>query len=250
LAKASPRGAWWYAIHSREASNFTYELANEAALGAQVARGLGEDPVRIAGYLEELRSDETLLSELSAGVRRSPNCDSEVRLGKRRLLYCMVRAARPRIVAETGVDAGLGSAVLLRALERNEEEGFAGRLLAFDIDRDAGWLVDADRHRERFVLRIGDTCDTLVETLAETGVDFLIHDSLKTYQHETFEFETALRYGKSDRLIVYSDDDSVSGALGEFCRRHHGRSETLEEQPLLHIWRGNSLGLCVLNSRG
>jgi hypothetical protein len=36
-------------------------------------------------------------------------------------------------VVETAIQEGLGSAVLLRALERNAEEGSSGELISFDV---------------------------------------------------------------------------------------------------------------------
>lgn len=246
MARRSPGGAWWYAVRSRELTNFTYELANEAELGRMAARVLRRDPAELTRYLEELRSDQAWHTDLSEALGRSRTHDSEARLGKRRLLYAMVRAERPEVVAEAGVDAGLGSAVLLRALERNELEGAPGRLIGFDIDPGAGWLVDPDHHGRRFVLQRGDTRETLERTLSETGVDLFIHDTLKTREHESFELETAVRHRRADRLVLYSDDDGVTGALREVCGRHGGRCEVLRERPLRHYWRGNLLGVCVL----
>ena len=40
--------------------------------------------------------------------------------------YSLIRATRPKIVIETGVDRGLGTAVIAAALKRNAEEGFPG----------------------------------------------------------------------------------------------------------------------------
>lgn len=246
MARRNPRGALWYALRSRELSNVTYELANEGELGRMAARVLDRDPAEVAGYLDELRSDHAWLAGLSEALGRSREHDAEARLGKRRLLYVMVRAERPEVIAEAGVDAGLGSAVLLRALERNEAEGSPGRLISFDVDPGAGWLVDTDRHRERFLLQLGDTRQTLEPALRTTGVDLFIHDSLQTHEHESFELEAAIRHRRGDRLVLYTDDASVTGALRETCERHGGRCETLWERPLRHYWRGNLLGVCLL----
>ena len=127
----------------------------------------------------------------------APGADHEPKLGKRRAVYCALRVEQPAIVAETGVHNGLGSAVVLRALERNEAEGRPGKLLAFDIEPETGWLVDRDRHSERFHFYLGDTKSTLPAVLAEHGVDFFIHDSVHQYEFEVFEFETALQHSRA-----------------------------------------------------
>jgi predicted O-methyltransferase YrrM len=245
MARRRPRDAARYALRSRELSNFTYELENESEIEGFLAGPLATPPERIAGYLEELRSDEELLTRLRRALAANPRRDDEPRLGKRRALYCAVRAERPQVVAESGVHDGLGSVVLLRALERNEAEGGPrGRLLGFDINPDAGWLVEA---AEGFELIVGDARETLKPALARDGVDLLVQDSLKEHSHETFELEAAAANRRGDRLILYSDDASATGALREVCARHRGRSSFLREVPRDHYWRGNELGLCVID---
>ena len=48
MAAARPRDAAWYFLHSRELTNFTYELRNEADLAALVAGPLGDERERAA----------------------------------------------------------------------------------------------------------------------------------------------------------------------------------------------------------
>jgi hypothetical protein len=55
--------------------------------------------------------------------------------------YAVVRALKPQLIVETGIKQGLGSLVLLAALERNAGEGGSGRLISFDIDPFSGWVV-------------------------------------------------------------------------------------------------------------
>ena len=240
-----PRDAARYLLKSRELSNFTYELANESEIAGFVAGALGAEPEPIAGYLRELEGDEEFLEDLRSRLRANPRRDDEPRLGKRRALYCAVRAERPTMVVESGVHDGLGSAVLLRALERNEAEGAPpGRLLGFDLNPEAGWLVD-DREGHRFAFTAGDVRDTLVPAVADAGVDLFIQDSLKEHAHETFELETAIEHRRGARLVLYSDDVSATGAIAEVCAAHGGRCSRLREQPQ-HYWRGNELALCLL----
>ena len=142
MARRNPTGAWHYLRHSRELTNFTYELANKSEMPEFVAAALDTDPALVTTLLGELRSDNELMDGLRRGLQRRASANQEPLLGKRRALYCVVRLLRPRVIVESGVKDGLGSAVLLRALERNTAEGRPGMLLGFDIDPDAGWLVD------------------------------------------------------------------------------------------------------------
>jgi hypothetical protein len=75
-------------------------------------------------------------------------------------------------------------------------------------------------------------------------VDFFIHDSLKVYDHERYEFETAL--ARSDgALVMYTDDASATGALGDLARERGLRIGTCREVPLGHFWPGNEIGVAT-----
>src|SRR6476620_6257832 len=161
MAAARPRDAAWYVVHSRELTNFTYELRNEAELAALVATPLGADRERAAGYLRELREDTELIERLDQGLRSDPRRDRVARLGKRRALYATVRMARPRLVVETGLYDGLATTVLLRALQRNETEGDPGRLLGFDLEEESAWLVWDELAGGRFERHIGDAVELI-----------------------------------------------------------------------------------------
>ena len=199
--------------------------------------------------MDELRGDSELLEQLRSRLAANPRRNPEPLLGKRRALYCMVRAERPALVAESGVHDGLGSSVLLRALERNAEAGSSGALLAFDINPEAGWLIDRERHSRRLQLVIGNTRETLEESLAGRTAGLFIHDSLKTHEHETYELETAARVGVG-RRVLYTDDLDSTGAMRRVCARHGGSCSSFTEVPARHHWRGNKLGLCLLDGAG
>jgi hypothetical protein len=245
MATARPRDAARYLFRSRELINFTYELENEAELAPLVAGTLSAPEEEATRFLEELRSDSELVESLSSGLRSNPRRDNVALLGKRRALYAMVRMIRPSVVVEAGIRDGLGTAVLLRALERNDADGAPGRLLGFDIEPASGWLVSEQLSRGRFEKHIGDIAELLPAVLRDVEVDLFVHDTLKTPEHERFELETAVEHG-AKRLILYTDDDSVTGALAAVCAEHGERSRFLQEQPQRHFWRGNLLGFCAI----
>lgn len=245
MVAAKPREAADYLFRNRELLNVTYELENETELAGLVAGALGASEAEASAYLAELRADTGLTESLDAALRVNRRRNDVALLGKRRALYALVRLTRPGLVVEAGIGDGLGTSVLLRALQRNQDEGAAGKLLGFDISPDAGWLVPEALRRGRLEEQLGDIGELLSNALAGHEVDLFIHDTLKSPEHERFEFETAIEHG-SDRLILYSDDDSVTGMLRSVCERHGGRSRFLREQPENHFWRGNLLGLCVL----
>ena len=120
--------------------------------------------------------------------------------------------ARPRLVVETGLYDGLATAVLLRALQRNEAEGDPGRLLGFDLEEESAWLVWDELGGGRFERHIGDAVELIPRALGGERIDFLVHDTDKVAESERAELELAIAHG-AERLILYTDDDSVTGIL-------------------------------------
>jgi len=121
-------------------------------------------------------------------------------------LYLLVRAARPRTIVETGVLYGASSAHILAALARNGE----GELYSVELGRDSRepshdhFVPDELRHRWK--LTIGDSRRELPSLLQRRApIDMFYHDSLHTFDHMTWEFETALPH-LSPRGILSSDD--------------------------------------------
>ena len=199
-ARHQPAAAFQYLLRSREVTNLTYEIQNLSELISTVAYVLNEDRGTIQRYVDELRSDEAFRTTLRRKLSARRNRDSEPRYGKRNAIYSLVRATRPRVVVETGTYDGLGTAVIARALERNRDEGAPGHVHTLDINPNSGWLLDPaspiiTRH-------IGDASRTLPIAVAD-GVDFLIHDSLKTYSHE--------RWGRSNASSITARMPSING---------------------------------------
>lgn len=242
-ALGSPRLALKYLLYDREVTNFTYDLANEDELVSFVARSLGRSCDEVDGYLQEVGTDSGFLDSIARKLRANPERNEVPHFGRRLGWYAIVRCLKPLVVVETGVHDGLGSALLLRALERNAAEGVEGRLMAFDIDPLSGWLVD-DALRGRFELVIGDVRKTLPAALEGAGVGVFIHDSLHTYEHERFEFDVALEHAASG-LVLISDNAHESSALEDVSRERGFRYEFFRERPLDHFYPGAGIGLAT-----
>ena len=240
-ARAKPREALRYLVRGREVTNLTYEIANVDEMIAMAANVLRTEPETLALFVRELQSDRELRERLSAKLATRPNRSRQPRYGKRQVTYCIVRARKPRVVVETGTADGLGTAVVARALERNAAEGHAGRVHTLDINPDAGWLLAADQ--DQVSRHVGDITAILQGVLRD-GVDVFIHDSLKVYDHERFELESALSHARG-ALVMYTDDASATGALGDLSRERGFRFGTCRESPLHHFWPGNEIGVAV-----
>jgi predicted O-methyltransferase YrrM len=143
-------------------------------------------------------------------------------------LYLLVRAARPHVVVDTGVLYGASSAHILAALAQNGR----GRLYSIDIGRDPREppheFFVPEEFRPQWELIIGDSRRELPSLLSRVpAIDMFHHDSLHTFEHMTWEFETAMPH-LSPNGVLSSDDilnpPSLLGifrqnAFPAFCQR-------------------------------
>jgi len=141
------------------------------------------------------------------------------------LLYHIVRLLRPDRVVETGVASGVSSLFILKALNENA----FGSLTSIDfpnVDPEAslppwekpGWIVPESLHGG-WELNIGDSRQLLPGILNRMGdIQVFIHDSLHTYDHMMWEFETAWPHIRKGGLLL-SDDAAVNDAFKDFCRQ-------------------------------
>jgi hypothetical protein len=144
-------------------------------------------------------------------------------------LYYLVRALRPRTVVETGVCYGASTSYILAALAANG----GGRLYSIDLgnapDEPPNDFFVAPAHCDDWELVIGDSKVELPRLLDRLGeIDLFHHDSLHTYEHMTWEYETA-RPHLSLAGAMSSDDVNIilklshpfqRSPFSDFCDRH------------------------------
>ena len=124
-----------------ETHSYSYELGNRDELVEFCASLLGSSAAEAGGYLAETDSDPELGARLRRRTLTRIDAKWRMPLGNSLLWYVIARAVKPALIVETGIFDGLGSLMLLRALERNAEDGVDGRLLSIDLDPQAGWIV-------------------------------------------------------------------------------------------------------------
>jgi hypothetical protein len=229
-----------FVLADPEPDNFTYELANEDELAAWVQRVCGQTLERARAALAEPLADEVLRARLRATAGRRW-CWSKPAppFGKRRGWYAVARLLAPALIVEAGVHDGLGSLLLLRALELNAAEGREGRLISFDVNPAAGWLVGTD---PRWSLRIESSATGLPKLLATDGpVGMFIHDSLHTYENERWELDTVGAALAPDGVLI-SDNVHVTRALFE-CSHERGLDYVeFAERSVDHFYPGAAMG--------
>jgi Methyltransferase domain len=189
----------------------------------KLAELTGTDVSLVEAALYELECEEPLFREVHGltGMPMHPV-----------IYYALIRVMQPDLVVETGVCDGFSSRFLLLAMERNRrgtlhsidlpdqdvELDHAGNRQrdVMSLGRKTGWLVP-DALRSRWRLHLGDAREVLPKLLPTLApMDIFIHDSLHTYDHMLFEFQTAWPHLR-DGGILLSDDTDWNQAFPEFA---------------------------------
>ena len=224
---------------SREFANYTYDLTqtNKDYL-AWFVSDLTHAPISdIRGYFEELETDSELLAYIQTRLtdhRRGGEIDDRPHFGRRLGWYAIVRATKPLVLVETGTEKGLGSLVLARAIERNSNNGI---LYTLDIEPSAGLLI-GNRFSETIVQKIGDSISSITDL---SDIDFFIHDSDHSAEHERAEFDAVLSR-LTPNAICLSDNSHVTNVLSEWSKQIGRQFSFFKEEPLSHWYRGCGIG--------
>ncbi|HET7100480.1 MAG TPA: class I SAM-dependent methyltransferase [Terriglobia bacterium] len=164
------------------------------------------------------------------------------------LCYAMVRAARPKVVVETGVCYGVTSSYILSALEENQ----SGMLYSIDLpplaqeaNRYHGCLVP-QHLRKRWRLSCGPSKRLLPKIAREVGpVDLFLHDSLHTYRNMRREFAVMTRNLRCPGIIVSDDVNWNTAFLECVASKSPAYWATIGENP-----KESALGVAVFNRAG
>lgn len=226
-----------YVLLDPEPHNYTYALANRSELIDFAASASATPREAIAGYHAELENDAELRERLRAATRGHWWWSKPLpEFGRRAAWYLLARALKPALSIETGVHDGLGSLVILRALERNAAEGTAGHLISFDINPAAGWLVG---EHPQWSLRIEATREGLPPVLEERPpLGLFIHDSWHSYENEFFELSAAAKTLTAAGVLV-SDNAHVTTALRDLCAQRGLDYIEFREEPAGHFYPGS-----------
>jgi Methyltransferase domain len=232
-----------YVLFDPELESFSFALADEPGVIAALALALGYSEHELAGYAAETHTDPELNERLARHVRWRLDFKRRMPLGSRLAGYVTTRALKPELVVETGIYMGLGSLVLLRALERNAQEGHAGELMSFDVNPLAGRLV-REELRSRWHRVIGLTNATLPQALRGRRVGILFHDTAHTEETQRHEFEAALAHA-APRLLLVDGSGGYIPTLEELCRERAGSYHRVLQRSRAHVHPGGELRFAV-----
>jgi methyltransferase family protein len=232
-----------FVLFDPETHSYSFELANKDELVRFAARVTRRPEAEMERYLAETEDDPELNERLRRRVRWRLDYKRSMPLGNRLLWYLLVRALRPELTVETGIYQGLGSLAVLRALERNAEEGDEGRLMSIDIDPESGWLV-APHLRERWEPVFQDVETALDDNLRGREVGLFIHESDHNETLQRIEFGAALRHAARDVYVVDSGG-FTQPVLAELSKDRASRLGYFVPEPENHFYRPDGTSVAV-----
>lgn len=238
-----PADAMRFILLDPETTNFTYDIDNLDELVGFIAAQLGAPQADVRRYAEELLGDHALADRLAARLASRRDRKPTPLYGRRIGWYCAARVLKPKLLVETGVADGLGSAVLIRAMERNAAEGSPGEVIGIDIDPTAGWLLD-DELRSHHQLVIEDSHTALPRLLRGRQLDLFIHDSNHHYEHEATEYRLVAP-ALAPHAVVLSDNAHAVPALEDWARASGRSFAFFRERPRRHFYPGGGIGLSL-----
>jgi predicted O-methyltransferase YrrM len=236
-------------LNSRENTNYTYGVSdlNLTYFSQAIRLVTGNTIDEAKRWLREPLEDRELLQYLEA---RQSDLDSRwiaddgPQFGRRLFWYAMVRATKPKLVVETGVDKGLGSVLLSCALLHNAREGSPGRYLGTDISANAGKLLGGP-YAEVGSIAYGDSIETL--KMLNFPIGLFVNDSDHSAEYEAREYET-IREKLTKESIILGDNAHSNTALEDFAT-HTGRLFTMvPEHPKEHWYPGEGVGVAYFAS--
>lgn len=236
-----------WSINSKEITNFSYEVSplDIAYLPSFLAVACGTPNDELAAYIEEALGDDDLRAHYRENLKSnqlSARLDDELRLGRRLGWYAAVRAMKPKVVVESGVEAGFGALALLAALRRNGAEGHVGQYIGIDIAPWAGSLIGGV-YAENARMIQGDSIKSIEELDCE--VDLFVSDSDHSREYERGEYEAISTKLSSTGLII-ADNAHVTNELQLFADRTGRRFLYFQEHPVKHWSRmaPPGIGIC------
>tara|TARA_B110001450_G_C17571493_1_gene460968 strand:- start:73 stop:918 length:846 start_codon:yes stop_codon:yes gene_type:complete len=231
-----------WSFQDTEYNNFYYDITDlniEHTMHA-IALITHNDVQIIEKYINEIRKDSWLKNFISENLKNSNyQKDTKVEFSRRIGWYAFARALKPKIIVETGVHHGVGACVLTRALMINNDEGFQGKYIGIDINRNMGKLFQSPLNDFGQIL-YGDSLESLNKLNCE--IDLFINDSDHSASYEMKEYEL-VNHKLSPQAIILGDNSHVTNELSKFSMKNGRNFIFISEKPKNHWYPGAGIGV-------
>jgi len=166
---------------------------------------------------------------------------NEIYFGRRIAWYAIVRATKPAVIVETGVDKGLSSVLLCSAIELNQVEGYSGFYYGIDIYINAGYLL-CDNYAKYGKLLFGNSLDVLNNF--NNKIDLFINDIDQSCIHEMKEYDIVKNKLNTDSIII-ADNAHVTDELSKFSLLNNRKFIFFKEQLYNHLYPGGGIRISL-----
>lgn len=234
---------------SNEYTNFTFEITeeNKVTMAQTVAAITNKKYDEILAYIKEAESNTELHQHILSVTESSDQrryADKAVRFGRRLGWYAFVRAMKPKLVVETGVDKGLGSVLLCSAIEKNRAEGFEGSYLGTDINPKAGYLLTG-KYQQFGKILYGDSIESLKKL--DQKIDLFVNDSDHSDEYEYQEYIT-IKSKLSEHAVILGDNSHCTNKLSQFSLENNRHFIFFQEIPKNHWYPGSGIGISFVKN--
>lgn len=234
-----------WSVNSKEIGTFTYKLTdnNVEYLLHNISIITNLPFTQIENYYKEIYNDDKLKSYVINKIKNSQyksTKDERCDFGSRIAYYCIIRAIKPKIVVENGVELGYTGIVLCSALLKNKSEGISGIYYGFDIDPNAGLLIRDELYNEIAYVITGESLETLAAF--KQPIDFYFSDGERSLSYENEEFKL-LQHKMTEFGVVVSNKLQFSNATAQFAKLMNKKLIYFREDPLNHWYPGSQIGI-------
>jgi predicted O-methyltransferase YrrM len=232
---------------SRETTNFTYDLTklNKIYLAQTISHIVDKSFDEIYNYILEVENDNSLKKHIITETKKSDQrfkSNKTVYFGRRIGWYAIVRAIKPKVIVETGVDKGLGACILTAALIKNNSEGYKGYYYGTDINPKAGFLLK-NKYKNFGEILYGDSIKSLKHLSKK--IDLFINDSNHSEDYEYNEYKVILNK-LSKNSIILGDNAHYNSKLFSFSKKYNRSFLFFSEDPKNHFKNGAGIGFSYI----
>jgi len=232
-----------YIFNSKEITNYTYDITelNKKYLLSFINIITKVDIKILEKYMKEIENDSVLMKHIEFTTLNSEYkniSDKVAKYGRRIGWYIFVRALKPKVVVETGIDKGLGSCVITAAIMKNKSEGCDGYYYGTDINPEAGFLFKPP-YSDYGKILYGDSINSL--KALNKNIDLFINDSDHSSEYEYNEYLT-IKDKLSDKFLIISDNAHCTDKLHKFANENGFKYLFFKEEPLNHWYPGAGIG--------
>jgi predicted O-methyltransferase YrrM len=236
-------GLKWF-VKSRETTNYTYDLENlnKVYLIQFIADITNKKFDEIAKYIKEIENDKYLKKHIIYYTKKHKDrlfADKIPKYSRRIGWYAIIRAIKPKVIIETGVDKGLGACITCAALLKNKKEGKVGHYYGTEIDTSKGYLLQKPYTTVGEIL-FGDSVKSLKKF--NKKIDLFINDSDHSANYEAQEYET-IKNKLNKNGIILGDNSLHTDKLFKFSLANKRKFRIFQEKPKDHIYLGESIGV-------